>query len=349
MAKAITLTSTDPNGDPLTYQVIAGPNSGTLTGSGISRIYTPNAGFSGSDSFQFTVTDTATGLVSNTATISITVTPAPVASSQSVTTNEGVAKAITLTSTDPNGDPLTYQVIAGPNSGTLTGSGASRIYTPNAGFSSNDSFAFRVTDTATGLVSNTAAVSITVTPPPVANSQSVATNEGVAKAITLTSTDPNGDPLTYQVISGPSSGTLTGSGANLTYTPNAGFSGSDSFTYTVTDTATGLVSNAATVSIAVTVPAPVAGSESVTTNEGVAKAITLTSTDPNGDPLTYQVISGPSSGTLTGSERQSHLHSQRRLLRQRQLCVHGHRHGDRPGQQRRHRLHRRHAAAGCQQ
>ena len=105
----------------------------------------------------------------------------PVANSQSATTNEGMAQAITLTSTGPNGDPLTYQVISGPSSGTLTGSGASRTYTPNAGFSGSDSFAFTVTDTTTGLVSNTATVSITVTPPPVADSQSVTTKPGVAK------------------------------------------------------------------------------------------------------------------------------------------------------------------------
>ena len=298
--QAITLTSTDPNGDPLTFQVTAGPSSGTLTGSGASRTYTPNAGFSGSDSFGYTVTDTATGLVSNTATVSITVTPAPVANSQSVIANLGVATAITLTSTYPNGDPLTFQVIAGPSSGTLTGSGASRTYTPNSGFSGSDSFAFTATDTTTGLVSNTATVSITVTPAPVASSQTVTANQGVAKAITLASTDPNGDPLTFQVIAGPSSGTLTGSGASRTYTSNSGFSGSDSFRFTATDTATGLVSNAATVSITVT-PGPVASSQTVTVNQGVAKAITLASTDPNGDPLTFQVISGPSSGTLTAA------------------------------------------------
>ena len=300
VATAITLTSTDPNGDPLTFQVTAGPSSGTLTGSGASRTYTPNSGFSGSDSFQYTATDTTTGLVSNTATVSITVTPAPVASSQTVTANQGVAKAITLASTDPNGDPLTFQVTAGPSSGTLTGSGASRTYTSNSGFSGSDSFRFTATDTATGLVSNTATVSITVTPGPVASSQSVTVNQGVAKVITLASTDPNGDPLTFQVTAGPSSGTLTGSGASRTYTPNAGFSGSDSFAYAVTDTATGLISNTATVSITVT-PAPVASSQSVTANQGVAKAITLASTDPNGDPLTFQVTAGPSSGTLTGS------------------------------------------------
>ena len=162
-----------------------------------------------------------------------------------------------------------------------------------------------------------------MTPAPVASSQSVTANQGVAKAITLTSTDPNGDPLTFQVTAGPSSGTLTGSGASRTYTPNSGFSGSDSFAYTVTDTTTGLVSNTATVSITVT-PGPVANSQTVTANQGVAKAITLASTDPNGDPLTFQVTAGPSSGTLTGSGARPYLHPQRGLLRQRQLPIHGH-------------------------
>ena len=268
VATAITLTSTDPNGDPLTFQVTAGPSSGTLTGSGASRTYTPNAGFSGSDSFGYTVTDTATGLVSNTATVSIIVTPAPVANSQSVIANLGVATAITLTSTYPNGDPLTFQVSAGPSSGTLTGSGASRTYTPNSGFAGSDSFAYTATDTTTGLVSNTATVSITVTPAPVASSQTVTVNQGVAKAIALASTDPNGDPLIFQVTGGPSSGTLTGSGASRTYTSNSGFSGSDSFRFTATDTATGLVSNTATVSITVTA-GPVASSQTVTVNQGV--------------------------------------------------------------------------------
>src|SRR5262249_1189830 len=71
-ASAITLSSTDPNGDPLTYTV-SNPANGTLSGTAPNLIYTPNPGFTGSDSFQFTITDTVTGLVSNTGTISIKV------------------------------------------------------------------------------------------------------------------------------------------------------------------------------------------------------------------------------------------------------------------------------------
>ncbi len=47
--------------------------------------------------------------------------------------------------------------------------------------------------------------------------------------------DIDGDTLTYSVVSGPANGTLSGSGANLTYTPNPNFSGSDSFTFQASD------------------------------------------------------------------------------------------------------------------
>src|SRR5262249_25463881 len=150
---ALTLASTDPSGDPLSYTITTQPTDGQLSGSGANLTYTPNAGFTGSDGFQFTATDAATGLVSNSATASLSVGPPPVASGQSVTTNPGVSISFTLASSDPNGDPLTYAITAQPADGTLTGTGANRTYTPNAGFTGNDSFQFTVTDAASGLVS----------------------------------------------------------------------------------------------------------------------------------------------------------------------------------------------------
>jgi Big-like domain-containing protein len=84
---------------------------------------------------------------------------------------------------------------------------------------------------------------------PTANPQSVTTFEDVAVAITLTGSDPDGNPLTYGVVSGPAHGTLTGTAPSLTYTPSAGYIGLDSFTFKVND---GTVdSSPATVSITV--------------------------------------------------------------------------------------------------
>ncbi len=85
-----------------------------------------------------------------------------------------------------------------------------------------------------GLVNAPAAVPYT-NQPPVAEAQSVGTPEDTPLAITLAGTDPDGDPLTYSVVTPPSNGTLTGTAPDLTYTPDPGYLGSDSFTFKVND------------------------------------------------------------------------------------------------------------------
>ena len=64
----------------------------------------------------------------------------------------------------------------------------------------------------------------------------VSTNEDIAKAITLTGQDPDGDSITFSIVTPPANGGFGATTApNLTYTPNANFSGSDSFTFRVND------------------------------------------------------------------------------------------------------------------
>ena len=84
---------------------------------------------------------------------------------------------------------------------------------------------------------------------PVADAQSVTTNEDTAKAITLTANDVDGDPLTYSIVTSPPHGTLSGTPPSVIYTPAASYNGSDSFTFKAND---GTVdSNIATVSVTV--------------------------------------------------------------------------------------------------
>jgi hypothetical protein len=71
--------------------------------------------------------------------------------------------------------------------------------------------------------------------PPVANPQSVSSDEDNGLAITLTGSDGDSDPLTFAIVSGPSSGSLSGTAPNVTYTPNANFNGADSFTFKAND------------------------------------------------------------------------------------------------------------------
>jgi len=214
--------------------------------------YTPAAGYYGSDSFTFKAND---GTVdSNIATVSITVTHvnhAPVANAQTVTTPQDTAKAITLTATDIDNDPLTYSVVTGPAHGSLSGIAPSVTYTPAAGYYGSDGFTFKAND---GTVdSNVATLSLTVTHvnhAPVANAQSVTTLEDTPKTITLTATDVDGDTLSFSIVAAPAHGTLSGAAPNVTYTPIADYNGSDGFTFKTNDGT--IDSNVATVSLTVT-------------------------------------------------------------------------------------------------
>jgi hypothetical protein len=86
--------------------------------------------------------------------------------------------------------------------------------------------------------------------PPMAYSQNIAVAKNMAKAITLTGSDTDGDALTYAIVTSPAYGVLSGSAPNITYTPATNYTGSDSFTFKVTDSK-GAVSGNAVVSITV--------------------------------------------------------------------------------------------------
>jgi hypothetical protein len=234
---AVALTGSDIENDALTYSVLASPLNGTLSGDAPNLVYTPNADFNGNDSFTFKVNDGE--LDSPLAIVSIVVNPvddAPVANDQSIGTNEDVAVLLELTGSDADGDTLSYSVQTQPINGVLSGTAASIIYTPNAGFNGSDSFTFIVND---GSVNSAlATVSIIVTPVndgPIGDDQNLATDEDVILSISLTGSDSDGDILSYSVQTQPANGSLSGTAPDLTYTPNLGFSGDDSFTFIVND------------------------------------------------------------------------------------------------------------------
>ncbi len=88
--------------------------------------------------------------------------------------------------------------------------------------------------------------------PPVADDQDLTTTRDTPLAVTLTASDPDGDLVTYGIVDYPANGTLSGTPPDVTYTPDPGFVGSDSFTFRANDGE--LDSNLATVSITVTEP-----------------------------------------------------------------------------------------------
>lgn len=179
----------------------------------------------------------------------------PTADPQSVTTPEDTSLGIVLTGSDPEGSPLGYNIVTGPSHGTLSGTAPNLTYQLAANYNGADSFTFTVSD---GVRTSTpATVSINVIPvndSPVANPQSIATQQNTSVAITLSGSDVDGDTLSYTLGASPTAGLLSGTPPAVMYTPNSGYLGSDSFTFTVSDGA--LTSDPATISITVNAPGP---------------------------------------------------------------------------------------------
>jgi len=136
---------------------------------------------------------------------------------------------------------------------------------------------------------------------PVAQAASYQVQEDTALPISLEGTDPEGAALSYEVVTLPLHGSLSGAGALRTYKPGTDFNGSDSFTFRVSD---GLLWST-TASVALTVSpvndAPLANSGNVTLSEDASAGIVLTGTDQDGDSLSFEISKGPESGVLSGT------------------------------------------------
>jgi len=300
----ITLSGSDVENSPLTYTVTSSPTHGSLSGSVPNLTFNPTPGYSGSDSFTYTVTDPqlATSLP---ATVTINITSgnqAPIADNQSVTTDEDVNKSITLTGSDPEMQSITFLIVSQPTHGLLTGTPPNVIYDPDLNYFGPDSFTFKIND---GVVdSNIATVSITVNPQndaPTANSFSIQTEVNTSVSAPLSGSDVDNDPLTFTVVSSPLHGSLSGTAPSLVYTPATDYSGSDSFTYRSND---GLLNSAlATVTISVSsgnLP-PIAEPQDIVLNEDTTIPITLIASDPEGAPLTYSFLHPTTNGSLLGT------------------------------------------------
>jgi len=134
-----------------------------------------------------------------------------------------------------------------------------------------------------------------------ANPQSVTVTFNTATPIVLTGTSTLNVLLTYSTVTAPTHGGLTGSAPNLTYTPTLNYAGADNFTFKVSTGVTMSTSTTVTITVNAPAAAPVANAQSVTTNQDVPKAVTLSGSDPNSLALTYSIVTSPAHGSLIGT------------------------------------------------
>lgn len=167
---------------------------------------------------------------------------APVAVNDSFTIGEDATlnDSVATNDSDPENDVLSYTVVSNVTNGTLTlNTDGTFEYTPSANYYGNDGFTYEVCDPFSECA--TATVTINVTPindAPVADDDIYTGDEDqdITDNVNSNDSDIENDVLTYTLVSGPSNGTLNfNNDGSFTYTPNADFNGTDSFTYNVCD------------------------------------------------------------------------------------------------------------------
>jgi hypothetical protein len=254
------VNASDPDDNMLSYSVNWGDQVSTPSPMATSypntasqlATFTHVYGATGNYTITFHITDSEGNVATNTMQVSV-VTQAnlpPVANSQSVTVNENSSAQITLTGSDPNGNPLTYTVVSSTAHGTLSGTAPNLAYTPNANFTGNDSFMFKVNDGSVDS-NNVATVSITVSPFPVTVQPVINGISGpVSLAVnqtgtwTVNATESGNNPLNYSVNWGDglqngiatSTSAMASSSQTATFTHMYAATGNYTVTFHVTDT-----------------------------------------------------------------------------------------------------------------
>jgi hypothetical protein len=314
----------DPDSQAISITSIGLPSSGSVGNNGDGTItYIPVPNYNGTATIQYTITDSMGA--TDTATVTITVTPvndAPMAMNDTASTTQDTNVDINVLSNDVDvdlGDNITVTNVGEPDTGSAINNGDGTItYVPAVGHSGVANIIYTITDAHGAQDDGNITVTITATNnAPVATNDSLVTNEDtpISHDLLANDIDADGDQLIITAVTQGTNGLVTilsdrgsqqgggGTTSSVTYTPNANFNGSDSYTYTISDGNGG--TDTATVNITVTPvnDAPVAISDSLTTNEDTATTLNLLTndTDIDGDTLAVQSLGTPSNGSVVNN------------------------------------------------
>ena len=197
-------------------------------------------------------------------------------------------------SDDSVGDTIGYGTSNAPETAAASGNTVTKSLQRNATNSDTDDnrtdFAAGTPTPGAGLDGNRA---------PTTSPMSATTTEDTAVDVPLLANDPDGDPLTWSTGPGPSHGSVSITGATLTYTPAADFHGDDQVAVTVSDGRGGVAGTTVSLAVSSVNDAPVAYDVTASTPRGSSTQITLAGSDVDDTDLTYAIVSPPAHGSVT--------------------------------------------------
>lgn len=305
----------DPDADALAILSVRQGSLGRAAISGASLIYTADADSAGTDQLSYVVTDGRGATASAAVTVTVTaMNHNPVANADSFTVQGWKAAVISATSndSDPDSDPIAISSVTQGAKGVVTIlPDQQRLgYAPNAGVSGADSFTYAIIDGRGGSAVGTVSATIVPNTPPTLANRTVKCTRGQSVIVpwTLDYADADGGAGALVSATTPTKGVVSIVNNVLTYTANAGVSGTDTFNYTVSDGQGGSATATITVSLTATANhAPVARNDTgvvVPINSSLDVNVLANDTDSDADQLvvtSVTVNSGPVTAVISGN------------------------------------------------
>jgi len=147
---SITLAWSDADGPgPYTFSILSPPADGSLSGTAPDLTYTPDPDATGTDSFTWQVDDGQDVSEPGMVTLDIVANAPPTVTDFTVATSVDNPVTVDLAAhaSDPDGpEPLGFTIVVPPLHGVLSGTGGTRTYTPDIGYTGPDSFTWRASD-----------------------------------------------------------------------------------------------------------------------------------------------------------------------------------------------------------
>ncbi len=304
----------DVDGDALTASGFTQGTHGSVSDNGDGTVdYTPDPGWSGTDTFTYTVCDPSAACDSATVTVvvdPVNLPPSAVDDAAAGPWGASIRIDVLANDSDPDGslDETTLTVTNAPAHGSaMVNPDGTVDYTPNHGFVGTDSFDYRVCDDGAPVecVEATVTVAVSENEGPEAQDDTTSVDEDSSVTIDVldNDSDPEGGDLSVTGAGPAGHGTVeVNPDGTILYTPDLDFEGADTFTYTACDE----VDNCSTAQVAVTVSA-VNDAPTATDDVGTVKAgrtilmnVLANDSDPDGtlDPSTVVIVKGPSHGSV---------------------------------------------------
>ena len=319
VAIASLINDTDPEGDNFTVTNFEQPLNGTVTYNSITEqfTYTPDQGYTGTDVFVYTICDDGTPQACDDAVVTITIDPLPlnsvIANNDQDTTPQDTPVTVDVfgNDTDPQSNTFTVTDFEQPLNGTVVyNNDGTFTYTPNAGFTGVDAFPYTICDDGNPQACDDAVVIITIEP--LADNTTTANDDEettlidtpVTIAVLSNDIDEEGNTQTITTFTQPINGDVVlNPNGTFTYTPDAGYTGIDVFTYNICDNGNPQACDEAIVIVTIE-PLPdntviANDNEDITlVNTPVTTPVFGNDTDPEGNTFDVTTFTQPLNGTV---------------------------------------------------